>query len=750
MLSVVSATRGGGLAVCALLLTAVVPVCAAAATAERPQLQITRTTVVPIIDGRVDEPLWEQAAHIDDLRQIRPNDGAPGTERSQILVTYDADALYIAARFWDSAGPTGISANIMRQGSRLSEDDRIAIILDPFDSSRTGYRFEVNLNSVRNDMLYTGATSFTSDWTVIWDARAQLTDYGWSLEIAIPFKTLPFDASREAWGFNVSRAIRRKGEEVLWTSRNRAWGPAVLGELRGIKDVDQGKGLDVVMSAGARHLHDEVNSTQTTVLEPSLDAYYRLTPSLNASLTLNTDFSATELDDRQVNLSRFGLFFPEKRDFFLNDADLFEFGRLGSGGYLGNNRSTTRASQESGRPFFSRRLGLSSAGLPVDLEAGAKLSGRAGRYRIGALAVRQDGYATPAGDIDRATLGVVRVSADVLDESSVGFIATSGDPGSNSAASLYGVDFLYLDSRLPGGRSVEAEAWFQDSQASGSLPGSTRAWGAGVRLPGNEGLRLGASTKEIGSQFRPALGFVSRRGVRDTMVDVGYTRVVRGRVLQSWFAGVDAERIEGTDGRLQTQVLSVRPLELETRGRDILRVVYQSSQEQLSTPFTIYQEPKRRVVVPVGSYSFADYGFDLETGSQREWAASASVRGGSFYDGNRTGAGGAITWRPSRNLGLKAGYSFNDISLPGGDFTTRIVSGTAEVAFNSFLSWITLVQYDNVSEVMGLQTRLVWVPRAGQKYFLVANQGLQDVDKDGRFTTVSTEISLRAGYTWRF
>jgi hypothetical protein len=170
----------------------------------------------------------------------------------------------------------------------------------------------------------------------------------------------------------------------------------------------------------------------------------------------------------------------------------------------------------------------------------------------------------------------------------------------------------------------------------------------------------------------------------------------------------------------------------------------------LSTPFTIYQEPKRRVVVPVGSYSFADYGFDLETGSQREWAGSASVRRGSFYDGNRTAVGGAVTWRPSRNLGLKAGYSFNDISLPAGDFTTRIVSGTAEVAFNSFLSWITLVQYDNVSEVMGLQTRLVWVPRAGQKYFVVANQGLQDVDKDGRFTTVSTEISLRAGYTWRF
>jgi hypothetical protein len=261
---------------------------------------------------------------------------------------------------------------------------------------------------------------------------------------------------------------------------------------------------------------------------------------------------------------------------------------------------------------------------------------------------------------------------------------------------------------------------------------------------------MGASIKELGSQFRPALGFVSRRGVRDSMADVGYTRVVHGDLLQTWFVGADAERIEGTDGKLQTQVLSLRPLELETLGRDIVRLVYQASQENLSQPFTIYQEPSRRVVVPVGKYAFADYGFDFETGSQRIWAASGSIRRGSFYDGTRLSAGGNVTWRPSRNLGLKAGYSFNDISLPAGDFTTRIVSGTAEVAFNSFLSWVTLLQYDNVSEVMGLQTRLVWVPRAGRKYFLVANRGLQDVDKDGHFSLVSTEISLRAGYTWRF
>jgi hypothetical protein len=726
--------------------------CAAAAgDAPRKEITAPRLAAPPVIDGRVDEPLWAEAALIDDFTQIRPRDGDPPSERTEVLVAYDADALYIAARFWDKGDAGGITANIMRQGSRLAEDDRLAIILDPFDSARAGYRFEVNLNSVRNDMLYQSTTSFSGDWTVIWDARAARTDYGWSLEIAIPFKTLPFDAKAGAWGFNVSRATRRKGEEVLWVSRNRTWNPAILGALKGIHDVDQGVGLDVVPSVGIRHLRTFSTSQHGTSLEPSLDAYYRITPSLNASLTVNTDFSATELDDRQVNLTRFGLFFPEKRDFFLNDSDLFEFGRIGTSGFLALNRSATRASQESGRPFFSRRLGLSPAGTPLDLDVGGKLSGRAGRWRIGALAVQQGEYDAPTGpDIDARTLGVVRVSADVLRESSIGFVGTSGDPGSNAGNSLYGFDFLFLNSRMAGGRSLEAEAWYQDSQTSGTAAGSGSAWGVGVRMPNAEGLKFGLSTKSLGSQFRPALGFVSRRGVRDSVADVGYTRTVRGDWLQLWYTGVDVERIEALGGDLQTQVVSVRPLEFETRGRDIGRAVVAFSEEVLAAPFTIYQEPARRVVVSVGRYRFTDYGFDLETGTQRTWSGRVSARRGDFYDGHRTSLGGDVTYRPSRFFAGKAGYDLNDITLPAGAFTTRILRASTEINFSSMLSWITLMQYDNVSELAGFQTRLQWVPRAGQKYFLVANHGFEDFDRDGSFHSTTTEISVRAGYTWRF
>ncbi|MBK7115546.1 MAG: hypothetical protein IPH71_05875 [Proteobacteria bacterium] len=372
----------------------------------------------------------------------------------------------------DRRGPDAITASVMKQGSRLPDDDRLGIILDPFGTGRGAYRFEVNLNGVRNDMLYQGGQP-QGEWTVIWEAAASLTEDGWSAEIALPFKTLPFDPNVEAWGFNISRAIRTRAEEAVWVSRNRAWGPSITGKLTGIKDVDQGRGLDIVPTLGLRSMRYYADDHTDNEANPSLDLYYRLTPSLNASLTLNTDFSATDADDRQVNLTRFSLFFPEKRDFFLKDADLFDFGRIGGSGEFNNSpRSGTRAARESGRPFFSRKLGLSPAGTPVDLDYGGKLSGRVGSWRIGMLTVRQDDYVPATGaTLNASTVGVARIAADVLSESSVGFVGTFGDPGTNGSNSLVGADFLYQNSRFPGGRTLEAEGWIQQSDSSGAVGG---------------------------------------------------------------------------------------------------------------------------------------------------------------------------------------------------------------------------------------------------------------------------------------
>ena len=736
----------------ALAMPAVLPSAAIAAElrSEPPHVHAARLKQAPVIDGRLDEPVWQDAAVITDFRQIKPGDGTPISERTEVRVGFDKDNLYIGAHMVDRRGPGAITAGVMKQGSRLPDDDRLGIILDPFGTGRGAYRFEVNLNGVRNDMLYQNGQP-QGEWTVIWDAAAALTDDGWSAEIALPFKTLPFDPNVKAWGFNVNRAIRGRAEEGVWVARNRAWGPTITGLLTGIENVDRGLGLDIVPTLGLRSMRYYAQDHTDEEAKPSLDLYYRLTPSLSASLTLNTDFSATDADDRQVNLTRFSLFFPEKRDFFLKDADLFDFGRIGGPGDSNYQlRSGTRATRESGRPFFSRKLGLSPAGTPVDLEYGGKLSGRVGRWRIGMLAVRQDEFAPATGTrIDASTVGVARIAADVLSESSVGFVGTFGDPGTNGSNSLVGGDFLYQNTRFPGGRTLEAEAWVQHSD-TGGVTSNQDAFGVGARLIDTVGWRYGVAYKQIGRGFRPALGFVSRAGIRGFNVDGGYTNLIRGPLVQSVFTGLDAERIEDVNGRLQSEALALRPVELESSRRDVLKLYYMFNTEVLSTPFTIFSTVNKRVVIPAGRYPFNDYGLDFTTGQQRRLGARLNFRRGEFYDGRRLSLGGELSWKQSKHFAIRGSYDFNDITLPAGKFSTRIVGAGADINFSSRLFWTNLFQYDNVSEVAGFQSHLHYIPKAGQEFNLIVNKASEDIDRDGHFRSLTAEYGARLSYTLRY
>ena len=641
------------------------------AASEDKRVRIVRTTTPPVIDGKVDDAVWATAALIDDFHQVRPTDGGAPSERTEVLLLYDDDYLYIAARMYDSE-PDRITRNVMRHGNSLGQDDRLAIVIDPFNTGRNGYRFETNANGVRHDMLYKNVSELLRDWTVIWETQSFVDERGWQFEMAIPFKSLPFNPNIDTWGFNFARGIRRRGEEVVWVSRNRTYNPNIVGHVEGFTDLDQGVGLDIVPSASANRRQTFSPASTKTNIEPSLDLYYRVTPSLNASLTVNTDFSATEIDDRQVNLTRFSLFFPEKRDFFLNDSDLFEFGRIGRS----SNESTTLAGLQSGRPFFSRRVGLSATGQPVDLEYGGKLSGRVGRFSIGTYALHQGAF----GGIEDKSLLIGRVSADVLAESSVGMVFTDGDPATNGDNSLAGLDFQYLNTRFAGGRTLEATAWYQQSSTPGRQ-GDDAAYAVGFDIPNAQGWRGGASFKELGRNFNPALGFVSRTGVSDALGQVGYTHFVKGRkFLQSVAAGVDAERVSFLTGGLETQVLFARLLDLESRTRDSFRIVYQQNDEVVTRPFTLYSDPTRAVGVGLGRYSFNRAGFDVGSGPQRKLSANFHYRDGDFYDGHRKNVSGDVTWKASPRFNMTLRYDWNDIELSQGQFTSRLVGVVTEMA----------------------------------------------------------------------
>ena len=693
----------------------------------------------PVLDGKLDDDIWAFSAVVTDLHQVNPDEGAVPSEESQILVVYTKDALYIGARFWDRE-PDKIGALLLRQGDFSWGEDSFTVMVDPLNNGRSGYAFDLTANGVRNQALYEGVTQENWAWRGIWHGETSRDEKGWIAEIEIPFKTLSFDPENDVWGLNFARYIGRKSEHIGWVSANRQQNPSVFGEVTGMSGAEKGIGLDVVPSARASQSRSFETGAETDSVEPAVDIFYKVTPSMTAALTVNTDFSGTGADARQINLTRFGLFFPERRVFFLQDTDIFEFGKIGGQNFQDRN-TLSRVEKESGRPFFSRRIGLSGTGQTIDIDYGGKLTGRAGGWEIGVLGIHQD-ESTGVGPSD---LFVARLARNVLEESSLGVILTHGDPDSDFDNTLAGVDFRYLNTRLRNGRLVEGALWYQQSETDGAS-GDDAAFGASLRMPNAEGWRWGMAYKELQQNFYPALGFVNRVNVSDLSADLGYTWYPAFTDIRSIFSGVDYQRIETLQGALQSQVLSIRALEVTNNTGDQLQFHYQLFDEVLETPFEISDG----VVIPAGVYEFDQYCGNAQTGQHRLIALHASYCGGDFYGGTIVAPSATLTWRPNKHFAFSTGYSLSDIELPWGSFMTRLVSLRADIAFTNTWYWENFLQYDNVSYSLGLNSILRWVPRAGREVILVINREFIDYTRDRNFTSVTGDITLKFSYTIRF
>jgi hypothetical protein len=707
---------------------------------------MVRTATPPVIDGRLDEAVWTKAVVVSDLHQLDPIEYSDPSERTEFYVLYDDDALYIGARMWVD-GPDGITANTLRQGSAIDNDDQLVLILDPYNSQRDGYQFQVNPNGVRYDGIFVGPNIMQWNWDGIWDAATARDESSWTVELVIPFKTLSFNPQSDTWGINFGRRNQAGNERMAWVSRNRQQTPSISGRATGITGINQGIGLDVVPSAAVTQHRDFSTDDSESDFEPSLDVFYKLTSSLSGALTFNTDFSATEVDDRQVNLTRFGLFFPEKRDFFLQDADAFEFGGIGS---LPNFSFLSRTLEQNARPFFSRRIGLSADGQPVDLKYGGKLSGRAGPWTLGALAIRQDEYQ----DIEAGDLFVARAALNVLTESSVGVIVTDGDPRTNLDNTLAGVDFRYLNTRLPGGKTVQAEAWYQQTETPG-LAADDAAFGARLRVPSTTGLRYGLGFKEVQENFNPALGYINRSGIRDYTAELGWIqRYSSTSKIRTVLALMSYERVELIGGGLQSELLDGRLLSFANQRGDDLRLLYTANREVLLEPFVIWDpDPSSGdtpVVIPPGDYTYATPGINLEFTGRRKLSGALTYKSGDFYDGSIDNVDAEMTWTPTSQWRLFLSYSYNGVELPQGDFELRLARVGLDFIFSNRLSWVNLIQYDNASESMGFNSRLHWIPQAGREAFIVLNHAMTDLDRDNDFSSEASDLTLRLSYTFRF
>lgn len=679
------------------------------------------------MDGLLDDAAWDRAIRIDDLHQFQPLDHGVPTEKSEFFLLYDTEYFYVGARLYDS-DPGAISARQLVQGRTMMFDDAFEFLLDPFGSRRTGYWFQVNPNGIRRDGLYESPTEINRDWEGIWLAEARIDDAGWTAEVAIPFKTLSFSADISKWGFTIARTIARKKEEIAWSSFDRAINPGSAGSLDCISGIRQGLGLDMVSSAvgnRSKVFVDGSDGITASELEPSLDIYYKVTPSLTAAFTMNTDFSATEVDDRQVNLTRFSLFFPEKRQFFNQDVDIFSFGAL----------------EENGRPFFSRRIGLSEVGEPVDINAGAKLTGRVGRWNIGLLNVQQD----ESAGVEKSNIFIGRASANVLEESSLGLILTHGNPTANLDNQLLGADFRYRNTSLIPGKTIQGQLWYQQSDTEG-VTAHEDAYGLRLEYPNSEQWFGELGQWVIEENFNPAVGFVNRSDIMGRKAELGYTFTPNGRWLRNVGFKTIVENIERINGELETREIIVKPLVIETQLGDVFELRFKRLREVLAEDFGIHPG----VTIGIGDYEFRRVQIVLETALERRFALNLDIDEGEFFDGDRLTINAGLDWRPGKHLYMQLGYEFNDVSLPQGSFITRLVRMRMDLAFNAKWSWLNVVQYDNVSDSAGFNSRLRYQPRAGQDVFLVVDRQF-DVDPLSKSVRSSeSEITLKLRYTFRF
>lgn len=655
---------------------------------------IDENATLPIIDGELNDDVWSKVPVIDDFHQTRPEDHGRPSERTEVQLARSNEYIYVAFKAFDSDVET-LSAKGFIQGQNFFSDDRVGINIDTFNDRRNSYFFQINANAIRRDALV-GNDYFIDDWSTIWYANTKVHDWGWSGEMAIPIKSIAFDPNAKEWGFNIGRVHPRQGEEMSWSSSDRSSSPSVSGYIQGVQDFDQGLGIEIAPSVSLSYLDDAETGSETR-FEPSVTSFYNITPFLTAGLTLNTDFSATDVDDRQVNLNRFSLFFPEKRDFFLRDASIFEFGNI----------------DRNGRPFFSRKIGLSSEGLPLDIDAGVKLSGRAGAWNLGALAIRQE------AEIDGAdqSLFVGRATRNVLTESEVGIIATTGDPTSLDGNSVLGADYTYRNSQFLGDQQLRANVWYQASDTDG-VNDDQSAYGFGLDLP-NFKYSGYLDYRRIEENFNPALGFVNRVGVEEIDGQARYRHRLENNYWQWLRTRVQYSKSDRLSGGVQSERAFWNIIEGFSGKNDFFTVFVGETTEGVTESF----ELRDGVVIPVGEYKSNRYGFYVETGPQRPLSFELEVANGDFFGGRRFQVRPRVDWRPNKHVRVSFSANENRIELPGqADFTSRLYSARFNYAFDSRWAWLNVVQADNFSDTVSINSRIRFQQRADREYFFVFNQ----------------------------
>ena len=667
------------------------------------------------IDGNLNEPDWQEATPVGQFRQVEPDAGEPMTLPTEVRILYDAENIYFGFTCFDSDISKLIANDMRRDARELHENDNVFLILDTYNAKRSGFAFRLNaLGAVQDTAINNSGDSFNRDWDAVVDCQSQIHSDRWTSEISIPFGQLRFKESEQmTWGLNLSRGIRRTNEEGTWAPVPSSYGgrakyrTAYMGNLVGLEGIKPKKQIELlpyILPGVSRVEEDDETDGE---FEMGLDLKYGVTTNLIADLTLNTDFAQVEADEEQVNLTRFSLFFPEKRPFFLEGAGLFDFG-------------VPRPSFRRPPPFllfYSRRIGIEE-GHAIPIIGGGKITGKMGPYGLGLLNVFTNDFHTDESitdpdeivDVPRTNYSVLRMTRDLFSGSRVGLIAINKQDSENYNRAG-GLDFSYR----PADRLEIRGLWARTADSEEDV-GNGDAWYIGSNWR-DDLFDLSAGYTDIGDNFNPEVGYVRHQGSRRVHSEMQYTPRPRKFGIREIQAGPEVDYILTQENELETLDITLESrIELNNGERITFQV--RRTEEHLEEDFDVYDD----IIIPVDEYEFNWVRVMVETDESKMFAGRFGVEVGDFYDGTSRGFEVDAGFKPNGRFVLETQYQFARVELPVGSFDAHVLASRAVYSFSTRFFAKLFAQWNSADDVVSTNFLLNYIYRPGSDFYLVFNQ----------------------------
>ncbi len=675
------------------------------------------------LDGQLNEQCWQQVHRISNFTQREMNEGESATEKTEIAIVYTSNVMYIGFWGYDN-DPDKIVAQNMERDFMWSTDDNFEIIISTFNDNRNGYLFVINPNGARADVLISNeGFGFNKSWNGVWDVATTKTDKGWFAEIQIPFSTLKFKKEDElTWGINFERNIRRKKEQVMWQGWYRIFELEKIsqaGTLTGLQGIKAKNKVEIkpYISGGVEKLDGDSWNGRYKI---GGDVNFDITPTLKLNLTVNTDFAQVESDRNQINLTRFSLYYPEKRQFFLEAKDIFEM-------YIGS----------MDQVFYSRRIGIQD-GKEVPIIAGTRLFGKQNKTSVGVMSIQ-----TAAKESVLTTnYSVVRVRQDIGKQSNIGAIVTSKILNGRRNI-VYGTDFTYSTSKIFKNKNLIAYGAFSKSFTSDSVNTNNSAYMFYLSYP-NDWLEFDFAITGNQENYNPEMGFVRRHNNRMYYTELQFNP--RPKFLP-FFRNLILKPLDinyyvnDKTNELESIFYELRPFGFVTRSGEVCEINYQWLYDKLYEPFVLFDT----VVIPVGVYEDSRGEVQFETFRGRRVSGEIFLNWGSFYTGKRTRLGIEGNLNINKHWNLSAEWNKNFLTFDDASLTTDEIGGRVIYAYNPKLNSSVFGQWNNEDDEILMNFRINWIPKIGSDFYFVVNQ-LVDTSTGIKFT----DTTVLAKLIWRF